>query len=1096
MLLNHGFGRVGAIVGTYPVRIFLSCVVIFLASLSFILIFSPIFRLSFDEGYTTKDAPSIRELKAQIGFFGNKGTPWYMALFAVPRDLEKGSMIESGEFDEFKQFYKSVKKDIVIREEGNKSITYMDYCGSMCDFNEVIFKTYSMAIFGLQWPETSIFTYKSNIGKYFFEREMNGDEIIRSKMSALYFMVFVNSTSTANDLREFERKVNLKLEEHNANDSKLTTLIQHSARGMEMEITRGTRMVIYKMALGLGLTAVLTFISLVLLNMVHGRSTGRVLCLWMVAFLVPLMSLITATAFCCLINRHFNTIMFVSPVAAFAVGSSQIKIIYRLFNNDNFCYSFLVTLFLGLDGIFILYNTWLNESNQRRDNVGEHMLEVFASCLPSITIINAAAIGLMASGLFPIEEFANLSFFLGVTIISLNMTMFKNFITHDIYKAWNSGVQFRFEEDGTSIITRMLFMVGFEGTSSMADKAVLMTNCRKVAAKYPMFNTIPFDTEVGMVDVILQIPQITYVIPTFIYVIVFVLFVAFVGNLAVSVVVLLSAVSVYAGSYCMSALFGMTLNPFSVAFLIFAATVSPKFCTHICYFFQQMGLFGDSSSPFDECMEKVTAEHLTSENWGMILDICDKINSDPKAPKAALLSIKKRLNHRDPHVVILALSVLDSCWSNCGPAFRKEVSSANFISELESKATHSTRLIAEKTRVMIKKWVDMECKTDASLSLMCTLHKNLLADGYSFEFSEPKKKTVISNDPNVVSSQEEEDAIAKAIALSLQDAEKKPKTNIYPNGNGYSGANIVNNSGLNSSRNVERTVRALYDFEAAEDNELSFVTGDLITVTDDSNSNWWRGRIGVQQGLFPSSFVTSDLSEVKPEISTNTTEQVRPVTQIDESVMLKCIQLLEDCDPTGEIPDPSELTEVEAASIAQGPLIDARLASIDRQSNTLAQVDMAIRDVLALYDQAVQQAHYQAQAQHNAMISGAHQASVTALAAPQQYSGYQANVTSQQIPPHQQTQSALIGNPQHVVYPQYPPVSTQYSSVSTPKNEAASGYSQYPVHPLPKLETISDVNYTPYHPYQQQQQQTAPFNQQMHQFNWGQQQVQNQAQQF
>uniref|UniRef100_A0A0K0DQZ2 VHS domain-containing protein n=1 Tax=Angiostrongylus cantonensis TaxID=6313 RepID=A0A0K0DQZ2_ANGCA len=101
-----------------------------------------------------------------------------------------------------------------------------------------------------------------------------------------------------------------------------------------------------------------------------------------------------------------------------------------------------------------------------------------------------------------------------------------------------------------------------------------------------------------------------------------------------------------------------------------------------------MGIFGDSSSPFDECIEKVTAEHLITENWAMILDVCDKVNADPRGPKNVLLSIRKRLNHRDPHVVLLALSVLDSCWSNCGPAFRKEVSSASFINELQSKAVH------------------------------------------------------------------------------------------------------------------------------------------------------------------------------------------------------------------------------------------------------------------------------------------------------------------------------------------------------------------------------------------------------------------------
>ncbi|KAK6024448.1 hypothetical protein OSTOST_09739 [Ostertagia ostertagi] len=70
--------------------------------------------------------------------------------------------------------------------------------------------------------------------------------------------------------------------------------------------------------------------------------------------------------------------------------------------------------------------------------------------------------------------------------------------------------------------------------------------------------------------------------------------------------------------------------------------------------------------------------------------------------------------------------------------------------------------------------------------------------------------------------------------------------------------------------------------------------------------------------------------------------------------------MLEDCDPTGDTPDPPELARIEQASRAQAPLIDARLAAIDAQVNALSQVDMAIRDVLALYDEAVQKAHYQA----------------------------------------------------------------------------------------------------------------------------------------
>uniref|UniRef100_A0A158PBZ0 SSD domain-containing protein n=1 Tax=Angiostrongylus cantonensis TaxID=6313 RepID=A0A158PBZ0_ANGCA len=91
----------------------------------------------------------------------------------------------------------------------------------------------------------------------------------------------------------------------------------------------------------------------------------------------------------------------------------------------------------------------------------------------------------------------------------LNMTQFEDFITHHVYKAWNSGVRYRLDGNN-SVITSMMYFGAFEGTRSMMDKAVLLSHCRQIVAKYPEFDTVPFDTEVGMVDVILQIPYVTF----------------------------------------------------------------------------------------------------------------------------------------------------------------------------------------------------------------------------------------------------------------------------------------------------------------------------------------------------------------------------------------------------------------------------------------------------------------------------------------------------------------------------------------------------------------------------------------------------------
>ena len=50
-------------------------------------------------------------------------------------------------------------------------------------------------------------------------------------------------------------------------------------------------------------------------------------------------------------------------------------------------------------------------------------------------------------------------------------------------------------------------------------------------------------------------------------------------------------------------------------------------------------------------------------------------------------------------------------------------------------------------------------------------------------------------------------------------------------------------------------VQASFDFEPQESGELRLRKGDIITVLDKSDQNWWKGSCNGQEGMFPVPYV-------------------------------------------------------------------------------------------------------------------------------------------------------------------------------------------------------------------------------------------------
>merc|ERR1712156_495421 len=167
----------------------------------------------------------------------------------------------------------------------------------------------------------------------------------------------------------------------------------------------------------------------------------------------------------------------------------------------------------------------------------------------------------------------------------------------------------------------------------------------------------------------------------------------------------------------------------------------------------------------------------------------------------------------------------------------------------------------------------------------------------------------------------------------------------------------------NSGSPGGQKAKALYDFEAAEDNELTFKTGDIITLIETSDANWWEGELNAKTGLFPSNFVeaidnTNNVNGSSGDANSKKDDQTeRVVVKVDEKLLDSTLYAVESVDPTIEEDEPSMIKNEQICK-QMGALIDAKLSEMDTEQIEYTQLNQKLLQCLHLYDTLMQQEQF------------------------------------------------------------------------------------------------------------------------------------------
>ncbi|KAL2312250.1 Class E vacuolar protein-sorting machinery protein hse1 [Schizosaccharomyces pombe] len=367
-------------------------------------------------------------------------------------------------------------------------------------------------------------------------------------------------------------------------------------------------------------------------------------------------------------------------------------------------------------------------------------------------------------------------------------------------------------------------------------------------------------------------------------------------------------------------------------------------------------MFRGKPNSIETLILQATDEKNTKEKWDVIMDACDQLSSTSEdVGRNSIKFLNKRLDTANANIQLLALTLTDAIVKNCKTSIVREISSRTFTDSLLKIASDSTthNRVRSRIAVLVNEWAEI-MKKDPNMSLMQDICEKIRKLDI-VDLRAPKKPE--KEAMNELELKREEEELQYALALSLSESTAQSNKVENPQSTKDEPPQKTNqrqesNLATSPASTVSR-VRALYDFAATEQGELSFKKGDIILVLESVYKDWWKGSCKNAVGIFPVNYVQR---VVEPTI-----EQQRQSAHMEQQVFDALPQIDELLDTLSTAsPDAADDDALQGkyhAMIALRPKLVRLIEKYASQKEELMDLNerllVARRDYEKLYEQSM-----------------------------------------------------------------------------------------------------------------------------------------------